>query len=384
MVEERRKILEMLQEGKITVDEAMSLLKQFPDINEKTNKTNKTKKTNSSGCEEGCEDCDLCGEENTDDYGYNYKYNYDVDWSGIGEEIRNGLRDVQNGLSEVFGEVFFNGKTPKGKPFNFVSTPVGNGIRTLKLLGKNAPIIIRHHDEDHIKVSGEYQSSKPNAEVSFRFDSGNAEIIYDYNLMRSVRIVCEVPQNVQIERVYAENKNSSIDVIGLTAQDVELITKNSKIQIDGLTCNNVLAKTRNANIYATGIISSEEISLETTNSKIDVKNITSANIVKLHTSNASVSLDLSENDLGNSDCERDLEIRTSNGSIRLDMPKTDYQVGYKIQATTSRGNIKCGFDNMNYETESKNYLVGKTTNYEQLASRLNVNLSTSNGSIHVK
>jgi len=382
MSEEKRKILEMLQEGKITIDETMSLLKQFPETNKKK-KERRNEKTNSSGCEEGCEDCDLCGEE--DDYGYNYNYNFDIDLSSIGQEIKNGLQEVQNSLSQVFGEgIFvFGKKTPKGKPFSFTSPSVGNGIRSLKLHGKNAPIIIRHHNADHIKVSGEYQSNNPNAEVAFHFESGNAEIVYNHNVMNSVRLVCEVPENIQIERVYAENKNSSIEVTGLTAQNIELITKNSKIQIDELTCHNLLAKTRNAPIYATGITSSEEISLETTNAKIDTKKITAPNIVKLRTSNASVSLDLSESDSSEGHCESDLEIRTTNGSIKLVVPKTDYEVGYKIQATTSKGNIKCGLDNMNYETENKNYLTGKTINYEQLASCLNMNLTTTNGSIHV-
>jgi len=394
MNEGRLKILAMLEDGKVTAEEAVELLRQFPeDAPPPPPPPPPAFNRQPSGWQNDIAD----GLKEVHDSISN------ANWAGIldevGNDVKSALRDVHESLSEVFGENIFVVGPRERSNFNFVSDEVGNGIKSIKLKGKNAPVIIRAHDQNNIAIRGEYIAKYKDDAPHFNMDAGNVEITYDSNAMHSVHIFCEVPR-LLIERLQVENKNGTIEVSGIKAASANLTTKNSKIKLSDVDCPDLNAKTKNAKITAEDV-TSETLSLETGNAKIELENVQAATI-RAETSNAAIKVekadfrqlstftsnsrtelrDLLREPWGNDNSEREIDTHTTNGSISIELPR---DISRKIQASTSRGKINCGnTEEMEFDNLSQNYVTGKSHGYDEAEKRLRLNVSTSNGSVSIR
>jgi len=210
-----------------------------------------------------------------------------------------------------------------------------------------------------------------------------------------VRILCEVPK-AYVMRIHAESKNGHIEVSEINAEHISLNTKNAHINITNVKCKEILAKTKNAHIYSENIFAETAV-YETRNARIEAEN-SKAQLFNLRTSNASVNIDdldfkqlliytsnasikLDSLSKFAEPAEREIEAHTSNASIKAKLP---YDVGITLQATTTNGKIRSDINDMEYETQTDNYIKGECNLYQQSPNRLKVNLSTSNGSVKIK
>lgn len=360
----RANILSMLQEGKISVDEAMKLLKQFPEENQKS-----------------------------------YKREDGIDFNDIGNKIKEGLSnaaealsnlDINLDLSDIFSTVARFKKTEL-----YISDPVPQNISSIKLLGKNSNVQIKGTSENCVKITCIYFSKQPEANVIINNENWNFEVLYDYNSVRSMQIICEVPYN-HIEHINAQTKNSSIELDSVNFGDAELFTKNSSISIYNVNSNFIDAGTSNSYIKAKNI-KSTEVKFTTSNSKIDVENVTTK-VARLKTSNAKINVENSDVEnldviTSNSgvkiDCmycgehsgERSIDVKTSNGGIAVCIPKDS---GVMLHASTNNGSIDCSLQNMHFKELSKKYAHGISQDYENMPKKYKVNLNTLNSGIKIK
>ncbi|MCL2170575.1 MAG: DUF4097 family beta strand repeat-containing protein [Defluviitaleaceae bacterium] len=434
---ERMKILEMLQEGKINVEEAMGLLKQFPEaetppaaaphvytIDPRQINPNKKHKR---------EDYDPDEQEHHEDHedfenGPQIFGNFPrplramrpmrplppippMGWVGnianwaknlaqnIGDEIREGMHDidVDIDLPEIFMGNVVAGKSTK---FAFKSDPLnGNAIESVKLLAKNAPIKIDEHDEDFVLIEGNYSARKPEAKLIYEDKDGHHQLLYDYDMMRHVRITCYLPR-VACDLIHAETKNAPIDVDDLkNIGKMVLETKNAAIAIDDISeIGQLSAITRNGGIALDGVhagqmdittsnakislddTSAENATLKTSNGRISVEDIDIANL-QMHTSNAPIAIE----DIGaeNWQGERTLAAYTSNGSVQIELPSN---IGLDITAETSRmSNVDCEVSGkMILGAMSKNQLSCKSADFDQFPRRLHLKLATTNGTVKIR
>jgi DUF4097 and DUF4098 domain-containing protein YvlB len=426
MNEGKKRVLEMLQEGRITADEALDLLNQLPPGDREQRQEQREQRQEhrehrhehrehrhehrhqpngmwgemkddimediKEGLMEAKEGLMEAKDDIKDGLREAKESMNEGFFDGLMNGINEGLNGLNEGLSEVFGGNFFGAKK---ELFDFTSDAVGQTINSIKLCGKNAPVIIRGHDHNYIRVSGDFQPKKKDIGIGVNLSVDNVDISYDSNAMHSVRILCEVPK-AYVMRIHAESKNSHIEVNGINAEHMSLNTKNAHISVTDVKCKELSAKTKNAHIYSENIFAETAV-YETRNARIEAEN-SKAELFDLRTSNASIETDdldfkrlllytsnasIKLNSLSNftEPAEREIEAHTSNASIKAELP---HDVGITLQATTSNGKIRSDIKDMEYETQTDNYIKGECNIYQQSPNRLKVNLSTSNGSVKIK
>jgi len=388
----RMKILEMLQEGKITAEEANTLLRQFPE--------QESQKESAHADEErgyGDGRLGLRGE-----------------LKEVGGEIWEELKGAGEGLKEAFEEVgedrsifglpsmIHAGIFNKSQPFTFESKEVSQAINSLKLAGKNNSVVIEGYDGDTIKIEGSFDPKlgrEPN--VFFSEQDGDFEILYDYNAVYSLKISAKVPR-VAISHIHAMSKNATIDISDLSASNVVAVTTNSSVKIDDVNCEQLQAETRNAKISVESV-TAEHIDLATTNSKIVLDEVV-AKEAKLKTTNAAIKLsDLdvkklfvktsngsikledvikkADPDVADGHSEYTIEAHTTNSRIQICLPK---EVGYKIQASTSTGKIASDIEDLHFQERKNSYMSAISQKYEEFKQKAKINLSTTNSSIKIE
>lgn len=419
MNEGKVKILEMLQEGKITVEQSIELMKQF-DEDERRKYTytdprqiNPNKRSDYDHSDENWDwdvDNDSDFNENLSNLGQRIKSSIEdalgTDLSDIGNNLGETFREIGRDLEDVgtdinieFGGIF--GGYKHKSSFTYMSDPISQNIAQLKLLAKNSKCEIKGYNGNRIKITCKFNPKRRDAQVVVNENNGSYEVLYDYNAMRSLAIYAEVPRSILVEHIHGESKNSSVELQGVKCRYAQLLTKNSSIRIDDVECEEISARTRNSSIKAERLTAGS-IELETSNSKIDVEN-TTANYARLTTSNSKVhtehcdikNLAIKTSNAGikmenifkdgvtsdSWDTERIIEAHTNNGGVSIYIPR---DVAAMVQASTSNGRVDCEIPNMLMNEVSKNYLSGKNASYDQAAKRAKINISTTNSTIKIR
>ncbi|MCL2404860.1 MAG: DUF4097 family beta strand repeat-containing protein [Defluviitaleaceae bacterium] len=402
MSDKKMQILQRLESGEITADEALAMISQ---INDTHTPPHESKHVDPSPADprqinpNTHQHHQSHDQENYGDYEHHAPdwVNNLVGWVGdVVEEITDSVRDadVSVNISDFFSGEYGHYKRTE----NFTSKPVLQGLAKLELNGKNDIVEIYAYDGDCVQIRCEYDARRADNYVHFLDDNGNVALWFDDKTMRSVRVMCYVPR-VHIGHIHATTKNSRIQVADIIADEINLTTKNDKIVIESVNCNSLTAITKNDNIKAIAV-SGDNISLETTNAKIMAENI-HAGLLNLKTTNASIktsdvdavhlmmnttnsSLKM-ENTLMNASAfwenERTLEAYTTNGNIKLGIPGG---IGFNLEANTTDGKIKCDIPLYRTEGSHKTYLVGESTDYATTGRRLSMRLGTTNASVKIQ
>jgi len=310
------------------------------------------------------------------------------------DDIAGSIKDSE--VSANISDIFSGSYGHYNHTESFTSRPVLQGLTQLDIHGKNDKIEIYAYDGDCVQLHCEYDARRPDSYVQFHEEDGHIALWFDDKSMRSVKVVCRVPR-VHIGYLNAVTKNARIHLADITARDINLSTKNDVILLESIRCGGLTANTRNENIKAMAI-QGENILLETTNAKITVSDI-HANALTLNTTNASIKtayLDVShlslkttntriklEETLLNSseywEGERTLEAYTTNGGIRLRMPG---DIGLSIVANTTDSKVTSEVPLYREDTH-KTRLVGETMDYAVAGRKLRVQLGTTNASIKI-
>jgi len=317
----------------------------------------------------------------------------------IGEKISGALSKLDNldididfDFSDVFGT-----KHRYSNTVTYISDPIAQNIASLRLMGKNATVKIEGYDGKELRITCAYKSKRPDAQVTICEEHGGFEVQYDYNAMYSMEISCEVPQAF-VEEIHAESKNSGIKLHGINGRTYNILTKNGGIKLEKVRADEITAKTRNSSIQAEEV-TADTISLETSNSKINAEYIT-ANVAHFVTSNSKVEtedLDIKQLYIKTSNSaikmenifqnfaetggERTVEAHTSNGGVSIYIPRN---VAATLQASTTNSRVDCHLQDLLVGDVSKNYINGRTHDYDNAMAKAKINISTTNGTIKIR
>ena len=190
------KILEMLAEGKITVEQSLELLAQFTD-EEKSNRSrdyidprqiNPNKRRDDSD-----EDWDGDWDEGSSDFandmanlGRRIKESIEdaigTDLSSIGSDISNSFREIGRDLEDVdinLDVAGLFGYYKHKSTITYISDPIPQSINQLKLLGKNAKVEIKGYNGDRLRITCKFNPKRADAQVLINEDNGSYEVLYD-------------------------------------------------------------------------------------------------------------------------------------------------------------------------------------------------------------
>ncbi len=401
--EERMMILKMVQEGRISSDEAAKLLEALDQ------KQNTESGSNQSGPSRNYsrpqrnyyDEVAKCRErisewKNEISKNYNQK-DFDKmvdDFSAKAEKIG---KDVTTATLGVVDKVVdFVGSFVDTGAFNIFGScatiekiyeaPAAAGA-DLILQATNGQIFIRKHDEEKIIVKAKIRTPQANAENVLTFI--NQENVISLRLAKpdtfnlSVSYEVFVPA-VKLNKLLLETKNSKISVEDTISAEFICVTRNGAIDLMGVNSDKITAETKNAKVTVNYLIG-REIKIDTQNSIVEVKNVKAE---KLGASSVNGKVMLENLQQYNGSNEINLTLKTKNADIKANMNDSAEDTGYKVSARTSNGGINLLIPNLLYRNGMRADSFGKqaeaeTENYAGSANKVNIVAETQNGYIEI-
>ena len=345
---ERLKILQMLEDGSITAEEAAKLLSQVPPSKQESEPKYESR------------------EENV-------KF-LDIDHDG---DFLDRIRNLFGGFGGIFTQT------------KYITLEISaTDCKRLVIEALNGKIDIEGGNEDGLFTlkCGYIPKWQTDPEILLTQKDGVVRLKYDKNDFRSLSVSAYIPQimydelkantsNAAIElegvgakRFRLETVNGAIDVSDCNFEKLTADTANMRIELEECTGNSIEARTTNAKVEIEEC-KAHRILVKTTNAKIELEDVTSSD-VSLETTNASISI---EEIVIN---EGEISTHTTNGSISIAGFPEDAAI--KADLKTSNGVIKWKRDSAP-ETAGK-----KRLEYEERGARIIVKAHTTNGNIRIE
>jgi len=397
MNQEKLKVLEMLEKGTISAEEALRLIELLQKGEDPLKEDKAAEKIAEADCD--VIDDEGCNKEKETHKEYKH-HDPALDFTWI-NDLKNNIIDSAINISRYVGSQTYNA-FGFGRPDQFYSTSYENieNLKSLKLIGKNDRVEVVGHQEDSIKIEARYKSKGDfDLRIEFEDDDGAYKLNYDYNAVHSMGLCIKVPER-QIPYLSVDNKNAEIILKRVNAEKADLTTKNATIELDTVTGGDLTAETKNARIYVYDI-SVSKISLKTDNAVISVKSA-NADFAKLLTANAPINLDginIREiyaktsnagmffrnfyNDERKNYSLYNLEAYTSNGALTVELPLS-FEIPCKLNASTTLGHIQTNVENLEYLVDSRDFVKAKSKDYDIAESKINITLQTSNSNINIR
>lgn len=412
MKEERMMILSMLEQGKISSEEAVELLDAL-EIEEDSNYNQSIKN----------ETQEQLNKDKTkkviDDFEKTLK-KQGKKMEDFGAELGNKLSGLFSGIKE------------KSNPINIlndyetINTSLERDIShlenpTIDFKSTNGNITVNTWDKDSISIKinckyknglidrndGFYDFYEEENRLIFKpeFSSDimiNLDIYLPNKPYRKIKLETSNGKikidNLNVDKVKCHTTNASISAGDIVSKEINLFTRNGRINLKSLTSPMIEAISTNSHISIEDV-DSESLKISTVNGKIivyntcannligsssngsiEVKNIKGENITLITSNGKIVCKDI------NLESIKKLELKTSNASINTDIGETDRN-GY-FDLKTSLGNISLELPDLIYRVNNQvnlgtRKIVAHNMDFKEEEDHFTFIASTSNGSIRI-
>jgi DUF4097 and DUF4098 domain-containing protein YvlB len=394
--EERLLILKMLEEKKISADEAAKLLAALDEENkqESTDSYNRKQKSN------GFADEAAKVRDRVNEWKKEFKNNYNqADFDNMIDDFATKAEKVgKNVASTTFGivdkvidyvgsfvdtnsfNIFGNLQTVQK---NFEVYPAEGAI--LEVSGFNGTVIIKKHLDPKVMVISRIKSPAPNGEgiIAFNDDPANISVKVNSTAMNvSVSHEIFIPEK-KFKMIKIENANGKIYIEDSLSEELIATTKNAHIELMGVNSDRVSVNTKNGRIQISYVIGGK-IDINTSNAVIDIKHIKAKDISAV-TMNGRIAIENAQNIEG--DADMNMYLKTSNGGIKVNMNDMDSRV-YKIKAHASNGSVnllipEIVYHNVNRKGATGSFVEAESKDYQTGSNKVNITGETMNGHIEI-
>ena len=396
--EEKMLILKMLQEGKISSEEAAKLLEALDGAQKQSADTSASRQQRP---QTNYNDEIAKFRERINEWRKDFSKNHNQkdfdrmvdDFSAkaekVGKNVASATFGIVDKIADFVGSVvdtgsfsIFGGYAVVEKTFE---ADAQDGM-DFELEATNGQIVVKKHQESNIIIKSKIRSPQNNTEGILLFNNSenavSVKLSKPEGLPISVSYEVFVPA-VKFNKLKLETKNGKIVVEDTTANEFECITKNAAIDMMGVTGEKVILDTKNAKVALNYVIG-REISLNTKNALVEAKNL---KVEKLgaYTVNGRIIIENVQNYENSS--ETTMELRTKNGEIKTNMNDMENRA-YRIKARTSNGGINLLVPGLLYKNapgqgnSSKN-VDAETEGFENAPQKVTIYAETCNGYIEV-
>ncbi|RCX18265.1 DUF4097 and DUF4098 domain-containing protein YvlB [Anaerobacterium chartisolvens] len=394
--EEKLLILKMLEEGKITSEEAAKLISALEGGGRQTagESSFKQQQKQPSFHEEAAKLRDKIH-----DWKKDFKNNYSQkDFDNMVDEFSTKAEKLGKNLaSTTFGfvdkMVDFVGSFVDTNLFNFFGSfptvekdfevVAAEGME-LNIEGINGYITVKKHTDSKIVIKSKIKSPVNSTDDILDFKDSGGSISLRPSRSGNISISHEIfLPALKFDKIRLETSNGRIYAEDSLSRVFESVTKNSHIELMGVNSDRISASTKNAKVQVNYIIG-RDISINTNNAVIDIKHIKGQD-VKAVTTNGKISV---ENVQNHESCpELAMSLKTTNAGIKVNMNDMDSR-GYKIKAQTTNGGINLLIPEMTYHNINKqgvggSFVEAESSGYGSYAEKIFINAETSNGYIEV-
>ncbi|MFZ5353928.1 MAG: DUF4097 family beta strand repeat-containing protein [Bacillota bacterium] len=399
-MEERLMILKMLQEGKITVEEANKLIEAI----EKGNQRPEHSRINAAKFEEKMgkisEKMGKLGEK-AEKLGAQIGENININAKEFGsnserfaEEFSKKMESFGNDMAEA--AVKFSDKL-----VNFLSNTFDIGYdkyqftknytyqvgekANIRVKASNFAVKFNPSDTDEILLNLYVNSNIPQLNIDEFFKSevegSNYSFATEFTGRTWGKIELLVPRN--LGSVTINTTNGKCELSELSADLINAHTSNGKIVLCNCNVNDLEAITNNGKIVCEST-TARVTNLSTSNGKIDLID-SKLDIVDAVTSNGSILLSgIKKLEAA----EGKYNLRTSNGKIYIGLNNCE-NCGFMVDANTSLGGINIELPDLTYMVNKRtstlnSSAVVKSSNFDNVENKIYIKANTSNASITIE
>ncbi len=396
--EERMLILKMLEDKKITSEEAAKLLAALSETESSYQEAQGPKK--GPKAQNGFADEAAKVRDRVNDWKKNFQQSYNQkDFDNMIDDFANKAEKFgKNVAATTFGVVdkvidyvgsfvdtnsfnIFGSYQPVTKTYEAIPQEGTN----LEIYGVNGNVSIKKHLEPKVIIVTRIKSPNPNGEGIVLFEN-NPETIA-VRLSTSTAFNSSVSHEIFVPEskfgsIKIENSNGKIYVEDAVATELSASTKNAHIELMGVHADKIFADTKNAKIQLSYIIG-EKIDINTSNAVVDVKHIKACEINAI-TINGRINIENAQN----IDCNTlNLYLKTSNGGIKVNMNDMENRA-YKVKARASNGNInllipEILYHNIDRKGPAGSFVEAESKDFETAENKVTISAETVNGQIEV-
>lgn len=369
--DEKLMILKMLDEGKITLEEANELLEALYARSE-----------------------ELAEEDWSRDFKKGLRGLKDGMEKGISEArdgLQKGRTEIEKeteGLGSFLKSIFDSFSTGVvGGGYNFTDSETGSFTGDnveIDLDTRNGNIEITESIGDQFELEINSRVRAENEEKAQNKKSRGMEIQKESNRLSFRVTEREIVANVRLSLPKKHLYNLNLD------------TSNGRVEISGLQADKVEADTSNGRIVFRDM-SGKIFRADTSNGRIEMKNVKGDEFIA-DTSNGSIYIQ-GEGQFFNGDtsngsitiepkfkADGEIKADTSNGRIKLHLPRGE-DIGYSLEASTSMGSLNIELPEIEYSEKQESYsrkkAVGKTRGYQEKRIKVEIEAQSSMGSIYL-
>ena len=397
--EERLLILKMVEEGKITGEEAAKLIDAIESGSKQTQNQSTSRQRQTNFQDEVYKMRDRMHEWKKDFKNSHNQKDFDrvvEEFSNKAEKLGKNLATTTVGIVDKV--IDFVGSFVETNSFNFFGNcPIVDKTyeavavegMEIEIEGVNNSIVVKKHLENKILI-------KSRIRCPARVNDGNADNLLVYKESESLVSLKLVNKSINVsvsheiyipsikfKKISLQTSNGKIFVEDSISETFEGTTRNGFIELMGVNSDKITVNTKNARIQVSYVIS-KDIEINTNNSVIDVKHIKAENL-KAVTMNGRILVENAQN------CEAsanmDMFLKTCNGSIKVNMDDMDNR-GYKIKGKTTNGGInvlipEMMYNNVNRQGVGGSFVEAESSGYENYTSKVNIIAETMNGYIEI-
>jgi DUF4097 and DUF4098 domain-containing protein YvlB len=351
MSEEKVKILKQVEEGKLSVEEALKLIEEL-DGRERGEQWS-----------EGLGDLRAAMSEVLNEVGDSLKEageTVNEVMNEVGKELRQN-QDVRAAFSGLLsGLISFGG----GQLFEFAHTGEFQSEHVrVALNGTNGRLSVRRWQEPGYKLVLKVRVRSSNHE------SGRARALESYDVLAGEdELTLEIKPGMRHLSVGAD-----LYLPEKHTYDLRLHTSNGSIGVEKIEGNGFAADTSNGSVRLDDCWFADA-RVDTSNGAVSLTGI--CGNAHVRTSNGSIRVES-----GGTEDSR-LDLATSNGSITLVINESQ-DMGYHIDASTSNGRVNADVDGLSIRTSGRNQLQARSQDFESKSRRMHISARTSNGRINI-
>lgn len=392
--EEKIFILRMLEEGKISSDEAARLLEAIGTEEKKSDTTGAKKQKKPSFNDEVSK-----VKERLNDWKKEFKKSYNQkDFDRAVEEFTNRAEKIGKNLAHTtigFADklVDFVGSFVDTSSFNVfgkykavnktfnVDAPK-EGLN-LDIEAINGHILVKKHMQDCILIRTIVKSAQDDVEEILNFSHDEESVAVKYNKIGNTSISHEVfLPNIKFKNIRLVTKNGKIYVEDSLSENFEAVTGNSNVDLMGVASESINVVTKNGRINFRYIIG-RDINVNTNNSVIEIKQVKTANINAL-TRNGRILVENVHNYRDESDIN--MNLTTAYAGIKVNMNDMEDK-GYRIKGETTNAEINLLIPEITYNNISnqmnKKFVEAQSSGYDGYENKVNITAHTVSGHIEI-
>lgn len=360
---EKMKILKMLENGDITADEAAKLLSILEDKDVKKSKGTKVFESNNNN--------------NTSSSGYS------IDISNVKNKIFNVTNKITKTTSSIYKGIEkevknfvsnINISTNKGdlvKEFNFLLSGEDN---ILDFSSINGELVLKGYNGDKLTLKVVYLPKNNDANIEiYKTENKKYKLAFEKELFSKVSIEALIPRKY-IKTIFLSAMNTNFSVDNVMIEELFCETENSNGILENVQGKNVNINNSNGKLIIRNV-SLDSLKVLNLNHYVNFSNVDIKDLV-VDVLNGKITL---VNDYFNLFEDYNWKLETQNSPIMIEI-NTD-NVNYDIDAKTSLGNINILKNNLVYMKNEPCIIIAKSQNKDKSFKNLKLNLETTNSTI---